>query len=114
MLKLEDQLTLAKPKARALDRIATADGSSCITDAAKDLQMRPKDLFALLSSNKWLYRRTGGNHWIAYQDKIQQGVVEHKVTTISRSNGSEKVVEQVRITSKGLAVLAELLTARAA
>jgi anti-repressor protein len=37
------QLATALPKADALDRIATADGSPNITEAAKALQTRPKD-----------------------------------------------------------------------
>jgi anti-repressor protein len=98
-----------KPKAEALDRIAKADGSMCITDAAKDLQMRPKDLFAWLSFHKWIYKRVGGSGWVGYQDKLQQFVLEHKVTVVSRTDGSEKVTEQVRITSKGLTRLAKLV-----
>ncbi len=31
VLKLEDQLEIIKPKAQALDRIATANGSLCVT-----------------------------------------------------------------------------------
>jgi len=34
-----------------LDRIATADGSLCLTDAAMELQVRPKDLIGYLTAN---------------------------------------------------------------
>ena len=98
------------PKAEALDRISRTDGSVCITNAAKDLQVRPKDLFSLLGGGlKWIFRRAGGAGWVAYQDKIQQGLLEHKVTVVSRSDGSEKMAEQVLITSKGLAKLARIV-----
>ncbi|MGB0467067.1 MAG: phage antirepressor KilAC domain-containing protein [Pontibacterium sp.] len=97
------------PKAVALDRIATADGSLCITNAAKDLQVRPKDLFSYLSRNRWIYKRTGSGSWTAYQERIQQGLLEHKTTTVNRSDGSEKITEQVRVTPKGLTKLAMLL-----
>ncbi|MBG4448733.1 phage antirepressor [Pseudomonas aeruginosa] len=102
------QLTVAEqaPKVEALDRIATADGAMCITNAAKDLQVRPKDLFKWLQEHQWIYRRTGGSGWLAYQQRIQQGLLEHKVTTVERSDGSEKVVEQVLVTAKGLTRLA--------
>lgn len=103
------QIIEFKPKAEALDRIATADGSLCITNTAKDLQVRPKDLFGYLSGNKWIYKRPGNASWTAYQDKIQQGLLEHKTTTVNRSDGSEKVTEQVRVTPKGLTKLAKLL-----
>lgn len=110
--KAEAALAIAAPKAEALDRLSRADGSMCITNAAKDLQVRPKDLFAWLQQHQWIYRRMGGAGWLAYQDRIQAGLLEHKVTTVERSDGSEKVVEQVLVTSKGLAKLAEKLSMR--
>lgn len=93
----------------AYDRIAKADGSLCLTDAAKDLQVRPKDLFSFARQNHWIYTRPGKGGDIAYQDKIQAGYLEHKVTTITRTDGTEKVVEQVRVTPKGLAKLAMIV-----
>ncbi len=105
----EAALAIAAPKAEALDRIATADGSTCITDAAKVLQVRPKDLFKLLQARQWIYRRQGGAGWLGYQHRIQQGYLEHKVTTVERSDGTEKVIEAVRVTRKGLARLAEVI-----
>lgn len=106
-LKLSSKVEEMTTQVEALNRIASfSDGSLCITNAAKDLQMRPKDLFAWLSEHKWIYKRTGGAGWIAYQEKLQQGVLEHKITVVSRTDGSEKTTEQVRITSKGLAKLA--------
>lgn len=97
------------PKVEALDRISTADGSLCIRDTAKALQVRPIDLTNWLQAHGWIYRRLGNSPWLGYQDKVQIGYLEHKVTTVSRSDGSDKVVEQVRVTSKGLARLAQAL-----
>ena len=94
------------PKVEALDRISTADGSLCIRDTAKALQVRPIDLTRWLQGHGWIYRRAGNGPWLGYQDKVQIGYLEHKVTTVSRSDGSDKVVEQVRVTPKGLARLA--------
>ena len=98
-----------EPKVEALERIAEADGSLCITDAAKNLQMRPKDLTRWLASNGWIYKRPGNAHWNAYQSKLVQGVLEHKVTTGLRADGSEWISEQVRVTAKGLTRLAQLI-----
>lgn len=106
VIALESKVAEQAPKVKALDRIATADGSLCFTDAAKTLQIRMKDLIAWLSSHKWIYQRPGTS-WIAYQDKIQSGYIEHKTNTVERSDGTEKVVTQARITPKGLAKLAE-------
>ena len=115
VLALEAKVAEVTPKAEALDRIATkAEGSMCVTDAAKALQLRPKDLFGWLSGNGWIYRRAGGKGWLGYQVRIQPGVLEHKVTTVCRSDGSEKVVEQVLVTPRGLAKLASLVTEQAA
>lgn len=111
VIALEGKVEELQPKAKALDRIASADGSLCLTNAAKDLQVRPKDLFQKLQADKWIYRRQGSGTFTAYQDKIQQGLLEHKVTVVTRSDGSEKTTEQVRITPKGIAKLSELLIA---
>ncbi len=106
---LEHQVEELKPKAGALDRIATADGSLNITNTAKALQIQPqKTLFPWLKLKKWIYRRAGGSSWLGYQDKVQQGLLEHKVTMMLQPDGTEKVREQVLITPKGLAKLANI------
>jgi phage antirepressor YoqD-like protein len=102
------EIAYLTPKADALDRIATADGSLCITDAAKALQIRPKDLFEFLRSHGWIYRRPGSGHDLGYQSKVAAALLEHKVTTVLRADGSEKITEQVRVTAKGMAALAKL------
>jgi len=111
VLTLEAANAELKPKAQAMDRLSEADGTLNVTTAAKVLQLRPKELFSWMSQHQWIYRRTGGANWLGYQDRIQQGLLEHKVTTVSRSDGSEKVVEQVLVTPKGLTRLAELIAA---
>jgi len=108
-LVIEAKLAIAAPKAEALDRIAAADGSLCLTDAAKELQVRPKDLIGYLSSHNWIYKRAGGASWIAYQDRIQSGVLEHKSAVLIGPDGKERIRDQVRVTAKGLARLSELL-----
>lgn len=109
VLELETANAELTPKAEALDRIATADGSLNITAAAKALQVRPKDLFAYLQAHGWIYRRNGGSGYLGYQSKVTTGLLEHKVTTVLRGDGSEKIVEQVLVTAKGLTKLAALL-----
>jgi phage antirepressor YoqD-like protein len=104
-----EEIAFLAPKADALDRIAEADGSHCITDTAKLLQVRPKDLFAYLTQHSWIYRRMGSDHWCAYQAHIASGDMVHKVTTVLRPDGTEKTTEQVRVTPKGLAKLAKLM-----
>ena len=107
-IEAEKMLALAAPKAEALDRIAQADGDMCITLAAKHIGMPPRKLMAWLEQNRWVYRRAGVGKPAAYQDRIQSGHLTHKVTTLPREDGSEKVVAQVIVTAKGLAKLAEV------
>lgn len=108
VLALEADKAEMQADVDALERIAKADGSLCLTDAAKALQQRPKDLIAYLSSHHWIYRRAGGDHWVGYQQRLQSGDLEHKVTTVLRADGTEKITEQVRMTPQGLAKLAKL------
>ncbi|MCO7216854.1 phage antirepressor KilAC domain-containing protein [Halomonas sp. OfavH-34-E] len=107
VLALESTVSEQAPKVQAFRRIAESDGSLCLTDAAKHLQVRRKDLLAWLQVHRWIYRRAGNKNWIAYQPRLHQGVLEHKVSTVHLEDGSEKVCEQVKVTPKGLAKLAE-------
>jgi anti-repressor protein len=105
VLALEHKVEVLEPKAEALDRIADAEGAMNPTIAAKALQVKPKKLFDYLREKRWIYRRPGGKGNVAYQDKIQSGYLTHKITTVQRDDGTEKVVEQVLVTAKGLAKL---------
>jgi Rha family phage regulatory protein len=107
VLVLEGEKAALQPKADALARIAESDGSLCITDAAKTLQVRPNDLFKFLRAHSWIYRRPSTDHDVAYQSKLMTGLLEHKTTTVHRSDGSEKITTQVRVMPKGLTRLAQ-------
>jgi len=108
VLNLEAANAAMKEDVNALATIAKSEGSVCMTDAAKALQQRPKDLIDYLKAHGWIYRRAGGDHWVAYQNRIQAGDLEHKVTTVLRADGTEKITEQVKVTPRGLAKLAKL------
>lgn len=108
-LALEHKVEEMQPKVEALDRIATAEGSVCITDAAKLLQINPKKLFAFLFEHDWIFKRTSSSSWTGYQDRLKQGLIEHKIELIQRTDGSEKTITQARITPKGLARLSMML-----
>lgn len=108
--KADTALAIAAPKADALDRLALADGSLCVRDAAKTLSVREKTLKQTLLEHRWLYRRPMGSGLLAYSDKIQQGLVEHKITRGEKSDGSEWIDTQARITAKGLTKLSELMS----
>lgn len=106
-LQLQQHVAELEPKAQAFERLGAADGSLCISDAAKSLNMQPKALFVWLSQHDWIYRR--GAAWIAYQTALDRGVMEHRVTTIHRDDGTDKATTQARVTAKGLTLLAKKL-----
>lgn len=103
-----------RPKAEALDRIAISDGSFCLTDAAKTLQVQPRKFIAKLQQMAWIYRRPMGSGWLGYQDRITTGLLEHKVTSGDKSDGSEWTSTQVRVTAKGMARLAQVMASEGA
>ena len=105
------KLAITTPKAEALDRITLSDGSMCLTNAAKVLGMPPKKFIDWMQQNDWIYRRAGSSKHIGYQSRVQAGYLDHKVTTFSRPDGTEKTVEQVLVTTKGLAKLAQVVGA---
>jgi len=108
VIVLEGQIAVLKPRAEALDRIAVACGSLCITDAAKALQQSPRGLFTWLRRNNWIFKRSD-NRDCGYQLKIFQGLLEHKLMTVPGPDRGDRVVPQVRVTMKGMAKLAVAL-----
>ena len=73
------------------------------------LQSQEKRFIQLLVEKHWIYRRPMGTGWLAYSDKLQSGLMEHKVTTGEKTDGSEWANTQARITARGLAKLSQLL-----
>ncbi len=98
------------PKANAFDRIATkSEGSMNLTETAKHLQIPPKKFNQFLFAHGWIYRRAGGKSWVAYQDKLKCGYLEHKIYRATQEDGTEKVYPQVLVTTKGLSKLSQML-----
>ncbi|WP_455478903.1 phage antirepressor KilAC domain-containing protein [Bartonella sp. B10] len=96
-----------KPKAEALEGLTRSDGLFGLTEAAKVLEVRPKDLTNYLRGNDWVYRRAPGSPLLPYQDKIKKGLMDCPTITIQKSDGTEKILPSTKITAKGLAYLRE-------
>ena len=111
VIELQGQIAAQAPKLEAYARIAEADGSLCIRDAAKALQVRPIDLTKHLIANSGIYKRVGSKEWSAYQPKLAQLLLRHKTATIPHEDGHDRIRTQVRVTPKGLARLAEEMVA---
>jgi anti-repressor protein len=92
-----------------LRKIAVADGSLCITDAAKTLQVSRDLLFRIMRERQWIYKRQGTKNYIAYQTMINSNRLEHKASTILRPDGTERIVSDVRVTPRGIVDLAKIV-----
>lgn len=106
--RLQLVVTEQAPKVDVFHRIADAAGTLCLTDAAKHLGIQRKRLIRWLQENRWIYQRTGSARWLAYQPRLTSGVLVHRIKTLGADDhGDERVATQVRITTKGLIVLAK-------
>ena len=101
------EIAVLGPRSEALAVISDADGSLCVTDAAKALQMPPGELWAYLLKAQWIYRREKDGHPVAYQSKLTAGYLEHKVVPVPTGPGKTWARQQVRVTPKGLTALAQ-------
>lgn len=104
---LKNEVNTLKPKAIALDGLTRSDGLFGIIDAAKILEVRPKDLSDYLRRYGWVYKRVPSGPLLPYQDKIQKGLMDCTTITIQKNDGTEKTVPSTKITTKGLALLRE-------
>lgn len=112
VLALQAVVAEQQPKVESFERLMGAKGTLCLRDAAKALSIQPIKLNRWMQEHKWIYRRTGHNTLTGYQDKIQAGLLHHKVAevrTLSDLGDEPRIVEQVRVTGKGLCKLAMLL-----
>ncbi|WP_208434729.1 antA/AntB antirepressor family protein [Bartonella taylorii] len=96
-----------KPKAMALESLQRSDGLFGLTEAAKVLEMQPKQFILFLQKKGWVYRRTFGDRLLPYQDKIQKGLMDCPTITLQTANGIEKVIPCAKITAKGIGVLSQ-------
>ena len=103
------QIASDAPKVIAYDLLEGSKDWYCITTAGKMLKMRRIDLTDWLNENKWIYKRVGSKNWQAYSSKTQPKYLSMKPFSFTGSDGYPRTIEQVMITAKGLAKLAELM-----
>jgi hypothetical protein len=66
-----------------------------------------------LSKRRWIFRRKGKGKWIGYADKVKSGMIDHCIDTLYTEEAEQKEFMQTRLTIKGVARLACLLTPQA-
>lgn len=102
----DDALAAAAPKVAGFDRIAGAEGSITIREAANTLRVPERKFVQWLIMNDWCYRRAGHKSLLAYADKVKAGYLFLKQTPIRDIHtDEERLSEQVRITPLGLTAL---------
>lgn len=110
-LALETKVEEMAPKVAVHDRIADAEGSITIREAANTLRFPERKFVQWLLMNDWCYRRAGHKSLLAYADKVKAGYLYLKQTPIQDVHtGEERLSEQVRITPLGLTALARRLS----
>jgi phage antirepressor YoqD-like protein len=113
VIALESKVEEMQVDVDALEHLTEAIGTFSRTEAAKNLGIPPQILIRWMRTNGWMYRRPGAKEDLAYQSKMAAGYLEHKVSTGPRPDGTEWISTQVRVTAKGLAVLAKAFPASA-
>lgn len=110
VIALQSTVDELAPQAAALNRFAIETaGSYSLREAAKSLQLKPKKFVTWLDERRWIYRHPEGGRWLAFQPRLDSEMLEHKVVTGQRNDGTDWGTTQVRVTAKGLARIAELL-----
>ena len=105
VIALEHKIQEQVPTVEAFSRFAKSEGSFNLTSSAKLLNIKPMTLTDYLASNRYIYKRAGSKHWVAYQSRVEEGVLKHKTFNYVDSLGFTQSGEQVMVTTKGLAHL---------
>lgn len=104
VLSLESKVGELTPKAAALELISASNDALTFTEAAKILDVKRKDLFLRLQTERWIYRRNGS--WLGYDEHIKNGDLQYKEANFTNDDGMEVKKPYSHITPKGLTKLA--------
>lgn len=107
-MALQEKVAEQAPMVESLQKITASAGSLCISDAARTLNVPQRKLFDYLRRERWIFRRVGCAWDVPHAERLRQGYMEMKTTTIERDGKEDKIVEQARVTPLGLAKLATL------
>lgn len=100
-------LSIAAPKADALDSISAGKKALTFTQAAKLLGIKREQLIEWLRSNGWIYRQNDA--WVAYHEHIRNGRLQFKEARYADGKGGEGHSAYCHILPKGLTIIAEAL-----
>ncbi|WP_051378336.1 phage antirepressor KilAC domain-containing protein [Derxia gummosa] len=105
-VRVEAELSLAAPKAAALDLIAAGDGAKTITEVSKEIDVKRDTLTTWMHANRWIYRQNGS--WVPYESHIRNGYLKYKEVSFPDPNtGEQRFKAYCHVMPKGLAALAK-------
>ena len=110
----QEQLSIAQPKAAALDTLSHVKGALGIREVAKTVGIPEREFVNRCLnkdkpvSSRFLYRDDNGK-LNAYSHRIKQGFMSQKITSYQGRNGHNFVTIQVKFTAAGVAHIAKLM-----
>lgn len=110
----QEQLSIAAPKAAALDTLSHAKGSLGIRETANTVGIPERKFIARCTdenkpiSSRFMYR-DDKNKLRAYAHRIKQGFMTQKITSYAGRGGKDIVTVQVKFTAAGVAHIAKLM-----
>ena len=108
-LLLAAQVEEMQPAVAALERLTESDGTFNVREAAKQLNLKPSQLTTWMSANNWIYKQGAKSNWMAYQPRINAGLMMHKTTAVEGADGITTIRSQARITAKGLTTISKTI-----
>jgi phage antirepressor YoqD-like protein len=108
-LLLAAQVEEMQPAVAALERLTESDGTFNVREAAKQLNLKPSQLTAWMGANNWIYKQGAKSPWMAYQPRIDAGLMMHKTTAVEGADGITTIRSQARITAKGLTTISKTI-----
>lgn len=107
VLLLENKVDELTPKAHALDLISADKDTLTLTEVAKILGVKLKELTARLHAEGWVYRLNGA--WVAYDRYIKNKCLEYKEANFTdEKTGLGRKKPYCHVTPKGLTKLAQM------
>jgi phage antirepressor YoqD-like protein len=104
IIELKGQVSVLAPKAAALDYLGNCKGSLNLRNAAKALKMSPGWFNNRLQQMEILHVSDG--RLVAYQKFVDAGWFIHKPVAVTHTDGGREIINQPRVTGRGLAKLA--------
>jgi anti-repressor protein len=105
--KLQLEVDYLKPKAEFHDMAVDIHGAVSVGQAAKTLGTGRNRLLQLMRQRKWINRRNE-----PYQDKIEQGLLDVKLSNWEHPEKGIQEVITTLVTGKGITKLTKMLSAK--